>query len=84
MEFLPKLNSLFSGLVQGMELGDIHPDLPAGIISQLEDGTFAIIDFKISNPKGENIQKYASQLHAYKYALENPLNGESPKNISGG
>lgn len=51
------------------------------IISRLDDGTYAVIDFKISDPKEEKIQKFRHQLHAYKFALENPLQAE-PKKIS--
>ncbi len=46
------------------------------ILSKRDDGTYAIIDFKITTPDEEKISKYASQLHAYKFALENPANGE--------
>ena len=89
----------------GMNLSDIHPDLPSGIIeiqegymksitidgtncylsgrfdilSKLDDDTYAIVDFKITTPDEEKISKYASQLHAYKFALENPANGEPIK-----
>ena len=52
------------------------------ILVRLDDGTFAIIDFKITTPDEDKIQKYASQLHAYKYALENPDNGNEPLKIS--
>ncbi|MBI4029882.1 PD-(D/E)XK nuclease family protein [Candidatus Berkelbacteria bacterium] len=51
------------------------------IISRLDDGTWAVIDFKISDPKEEKVQKFRQQLHAYKFALENPPFGE-PKKIS--
>src|SRR3989344_2590748 len=96
-----KINTLLQNSIMGMNLSDIHPDLPSGIIeiqegymksvaidgtncfisgrfdilSKLDDGTFAIIDFKITTPDEEKIQKYASQLHAYKFALENPIQG---------
>lgn len=50
------------------------------ILTKLEDGTFAIIDFKIVTPNDEKIlKKYSSQLHAYKFALENPANGKPTK-----
>ena len=52
------------------------------ILTVLDDGTHAIIDFKITTPDEEKIQKYKSQLHAYKYALENPDNGDEPRKIS--
>ncbi len=103
-----KINTLLQNSIMGMNLSDIHPDLPSGIItiqeghlvskpingtscflygrfdilSKLDDGTYAIIDFKITTPDEEKISKYTSQLHAYKFALENPENGE-PIKISG-
>ncbi|OGM04783.1 hypothetical protein A3E15_00595 [Candidatus Woesebacteria bacterium RIFCSPHIGHO2_12_FULL_42_9] len=49
------------------------------IISKLSDGSIAVIDFKITDPTEEKIQKYGSQLHAYKFALENPSYGEAKK-----
>lgn len=52
------------------------------ILSRLDDGTYAVVDFKITTPDEEKIQKYATQLHAYKYALENPNNGNEPLKIS--
>ena len=51
------------------------------ILSRRPDGTFTIIDFKITTPDENKIQKYASQLHAYKYAFENPKEG-TPIKIS--
>ena len=51
------------------------------IISKLDDGTYAIVDFKISDPTEEKVQKFTHQLHAYKFALENPQEGEK-KNVS--
>jgi len=50
-------------------------------LSQLSDGTYSVIDFKISDPNEEKVQKFRNQLHAYKFALENPAEGE-PKKIS--
>ena len=53
------------------------------ILSKLEDGSYAIIDFKITTPDIEKIlKKYSSQLHAYKFALENPADGKAPIKIS--
>ena len=49
------------------------------IISKLDDGTFAVVDFKITDPTEEKIQKFASQLQAYKFALENPSFGPAQK-----
>lgn len=42
------------------------------VISKLTDGSVALIDFKITDPTDEKIQKYSNQIHAYKFALENP------------
>lgn len=103
-----RINGLLQKSIMGMNLRDIHPDLPSGIVeiqegymlsqpingsdcfisgrfdilSRLDDGTYAVIDFKITTPDEEKIQKYASQLQAYKYALENPNNGKQPIKIS--
>lgn len=100
-----RINKLLQDSIMGMNLSDIHPDLPSGIIeiqegymksvavegtncflsgrfdilTKLDDGTYAIIDFKITTPDEEKIFKYASQLHAYKFALENPANGKPIK-----
>ncbi|MDP3988142.1 MAG: PD-(D/E)XK nuclease family protein [Candidatus Levybacteria bacterium] len=50
------------------------------LLIKLDDGTFAIIDFKITTPDEEQIlKKYATQLHAYKFALENPMDGNPVK-----
>lgn len=51
------------------------------IASVLDDGTYAVIDFKITDPTDDKIQKFFPQLHAYKFALENPSFGE-PKKVS--
>ena len=104
-----RINTLLQNSIMGMNLQDIHPDLPNGIVevqeghlqssplpgaeelfikgrfdilSHLEDGSYALIDFKITTPDEEKIQKYASQLHAYKFALENPSNGTKPLKIT--
>lgn len=52
------------------------------ILTKLDDGSNMIIDFKITKPDEEKIQKYATQLHAYKYALENPNTGKPALKIS--
>ncbi|MFH1864016.1 MAG: PD-(D/E)XK nuclease family protein [bacterium] len=49
------------------------------IATKLDDGTYAVIDFKITDPAEDKILKFTTQLHAYKYALENPLVGPSKK-----
>lgn len=45
------------------------------------DGTYTIVDLKISLPDESKIEKYKTQLAAYKFALEHPKAG-SPVNIS--
>jgi len=104
-----RINNLLQTSIMGMNLQDVHPDLPNGIVeiqegymqskpipgtnvylsgrfdilSKLTDGTYALIDFKITAPDEEKIfKKYASQLHAYKFALENPADGQAPIKIS--
>lgn len=49
------------------------------IASELDDGTYAVIDFKITDPTENKIQKFFPQLHAYKFALENPSLGPAKK-----
>ena len=51
------------------------------IASELDDGTYAVVDFKITDPTEDKIQKFFPQLHAYKFALENPIFG-APKKVS--
>jgi hypothetical protein len=51
------------------------------IASRLDDGTYSVIDFKITDPEEDKISKFFPQLHAYKFALENPAIGE-PKKVS--
>lgn len=52
------------------------------ILIPLDDGTQAVVDFKITNPDEDQIKKYSSQLHAYKYALENPVHGKKSVKVS--
>lgn len=52
------------------------------ILTKLDDGSYSVIDFKITTPDEEKIQKYATQLHAYKFALENPNTGKPAINVS--
>lgn len=51
------------------------------IASKLNDGSYAVIDFKITDPTEDKMQKFFAQLHAYKFALENPYFGK-PKKVS--
>jgi len=43
------------------------------------DGTYILVDLKISSPDGDKIEKYKTQLGAYKFALENPVSGKAVK-----
>ena len=43
------------------------------------DGTHTLVDLKISQPADDKIEKYKTQLAAYKFALENPKLGEAVK-----
>src|SRR5436190_114906 len=45
------------------------------VMTEFDDGTFGVIDLKITNPKDESLYKFGTQLHAYKYAIENPATG---------
>lgn len=49
------------------------------VLIPAEDGTQIVVDFKIIKPDEEQMKKFSSQLHAYKYALENPMEGKSVK-----
>lgn len=41
------------------------------------DGTFTVVDLKISKPDVGKVDKYKTQLGSYKYALEHPSAGDS-------
>ena len=43
------------------------------------DGTHTLVDLKISQPVEDKIEKYKTQLTAYKFALENPKSGKPVK-----
>lgn len=45
-------------------------------ILRLDDGTFAVVDFKTSTIRSEHVAKYSRQLHAYATCLENAVPGE--------
>jgi len=44
-------------------------------VLKLDDGGYAVIDFKTSDIRGDNTAKYSRQLHAYALALEHPAGG---------
>jgi len=54
------------------------------ILTEMEDGQYTVIDFKITDPKEEKLEKFTRQLHAYKFALENPQMGASKKVVKMG
>lgn len=43
------------------------------------DGSHTLVDLKISQPGDDKIEKYKTQLGAYKFALENPKDGKPIK-----
>jgi len=42
------------------------------IVAELDDKTYAVMDFKTGNPNDEKAAMYARQLHAYAISLEQP------------
>lgn len=42
------------------------------LLTKFTDKTHGVIDLKITDPRSENLYKFSKQLHAYKFALENP------------
>ena len=61
-----------------LESTDIKSKNASGYISgkgdaflHLDDGSYAVIDFKTTAMSAEKAKDYSTQLHAYKYALEN-------------
>jgi len=46
------------------------------LLVQFDDGTHGVIDVKMTDAKDEDLNKFDRQLHAYKYALENPVEKE--------
>ena len=45
------------------------------IVATLDDGSYAVMDFKTGKSDDEKTQMYSRQLHAYALALENPAEG---------
>lgn len=45
------------------------------IVARLDDGSYAVLDFKTGDPSEEKSSMYSRQLHAYAYALEHPEEG---------
>ena len=49
------------------------------LLAQAADGGNFLVDLKISQPHEDKIDKYKTQLSAYKFALENPKSGVGVK-----
>lgn len=47
------------------------------MLAKQKDGSYTLIDLKISQPGEDKIEKYKTQLAAYKFALENPKVGKA-------
>lgn len=45
-------------------------------VLQFNDLSYAVVDFKTTQPRNEHVSFYSRQLHAYAYALENPAAGK--------
>jgi CRISPR/Cas system-associated exonuclease Cas4 (RecB family) len=49
------------------------------LLAKQTNGEHILVDLKISQPDIDKVDKYKTQLAAYKFALENPANGEAIK-----
>ncbi len=49
------------------------------LLTKFDDGSYGVIDLKITDPKQDALYKFKTQLHAYKFALENPDENEPVK-----
>ncbi|MEK7061326.1 MAG: PD-(D/E)XK nuclease family protein [Patescibacteria group bacterium] len=49
------------------------------LLLERPDKTYLLVDLKISQPHDDKIEKYKTQLNAYKFALENPKFGKAYK-----
>lgn len=49
------------------------------LLVKKSDGSHMLVDLKISSPGDGKVDKYQSQLNAYKFALENPKSGSAFK-----
>ena len=82
-EFIPKLQKgTFIAKEQWLEsqpLPSKHKCYILGkfdLLVQFGDGTYGVIDLKITEPKKEDLVRYQPQLHAYKFAFEHPVKNE--------
>lgn len=51
------------------------------LLIEFDDGTYGVIDVKITDAKDEDLDKFDRQLHAYKFALENSAT-ENPSKVT--
>ena len=58
---------------------DIYIKGKYDLLVKLGDGSHLLVDLKISQANVEKIDKYGTQLNAYKFALENPASGDPVK-----
>lgn len=81
-------NSLPQGLVESQEGFVESKKIPGtnvfikgkyDLLVKKKDGTYILVDLKISKPNEDKIDKYKTQLSAYKFALENPAFGKPIK-----
>ncbi len=73
------INTRLQTPLVGKNLQTISKKLPAGIVTQQEgwvESKAVPVDLKISQPHDDKIEKYKTQLTAYKFALENPKYGK--------
>ena len=69
------------GWVDSKAVGDTNAYIKGkyDLLLERPDKTHLLIDLKISQPHDDKIEKYKTQLNAYKYALENPKYGKAYK-----
>ncbi|MBP9702116.1 PD-(D/E)XK nuclease family protein [Candidatus Woesebacteria bacterium] len=46
------------------------------LLVKRRDGTYLLVDFKLSQPHVDKIDKYKTQLYSYKFAMEHPRHDE--------
>jgi hypothetical protein len=80
---LPAGKVLFSGKwVESTPIHSRRTDVSCYIrgifdsVLQFDDGSFAVVDFKTSQPNPHHVEFYGRQLRAYAYALEHPAPGK--------
>jgi len=85
-DLVPELSSGIISVEEGFLRSKVMPGTKVylsgrfDILTKFPDDSFGLIDFKITTPdKDKILKKYASQLHAYKFALENPAEGKPIK-----